>query len=329
MEESDRRPVAPYQGGGDAPSSPPPPQPRRVSLDAVVSGLLAAGASDPIGRASRRNMPSLQRVRTFLRLIRGVLLPGHDGPAAPAGCRYRLGETLTQAQALLLDEAVLALAAVAEHPEECAHCRDRAQAIAADFLDALPGVRRLVGSDVEAAFRGDPALTSPDEAILCSPGVAAVASQRLAHVLHRLGLPLVPRMMTEAAHAETGTDIHPGASLGERLFIDHGTGVVIGETAVVGKGVRIYQGVTLGARSFRLDEHGDPVKGLPRHPIIEDEVVIYSGASVLGRITIGRGSVIGGSVWVTRSLPPGTIVTQQRKGQGEGGRREVSGAGEP
>lgn len=327
MVESERRPGGPRQGSGDPPVSPHAAEPRRAGLDAVVSGLLAAGASDPIGRASRRNMPSLQRVRTLLRLVRGVMLPGRDGPAAPAGCRYRLGATLTQAQALLRDEAALALAAAAEHPEDCAHCGDRARAVAADFLEALPAVRRLVGSDVEAAFRGDPALTSADEAILCSPGVAAVASQRLAHVLHRLGLPLVPRMMTEAAHAETGTDIHPGASLGERLFIDHGTGVVIGETAVVGKGVRIYQGVTLGARSFQLDDHGDPVKGLPRHPIIEDDVVIYSGASVLGRITIGKGSVIGGSVWVTRSLPPGSVVTQARKDQG--GRPERGAAAEP
>jgi serine O-acetyltransferase len=181
----------------------------------------------------------------------------------------------------------------------------------AEFLARLPGVRRLLATDVRAAYDGDPAATSPAETILCYPGVLALTCQRLAHELHVLGVPLLPRMITEHAHALTGIDIHPGARIGERFFIDHGTGVVIGETSEIGSGVRLYQGVTLGARSFPLDEHGHPVKGVPRHPIVEDDVIVYSGATILGRITVGAGSVIGGNVWLTRSVPPGSRIQQQ------------------
>jgi len=178
------------------------------------------------------------------------------------------------------------------------------------FMGRLPEVRRRVASDVEAAYEGDPALKSRDEAIFSYPGIFAVTNQRIAHELHVLGVPLIPRMITEHAHSLTGIDIHPGASIGEMFFIDHGTGVVIGETSRIGARVRLYQGVTLGAKSFPLDEHGKPIKGIDRHPIVEDDVVVYSGATILGRITIGRGSSIGGNVWVTQSVPPGSRVTQ-------------------
>jgi serine O-acetyltransferase len=167
-----------------------------------------------------------------------------------------------------------------------------------------------VGSDVEAAYDGDPALQIKDEAIFSYPGVLAITNQRIAHELYALGVPLIPRMITEHAHALTGIDIHPGARIGERFFIDHGTGVVIGETAILGANVRIYQGVTLGAKSFPKDERGLPIKGIDRHPIVEDDVVIYSGATILGRVTIGRGSSIGGNVWLTHGVPPGSRVTQ-------------------
>ena len=151
---------------------------------------------------------------------------------------------------------------------------------------------------------------SPDETIFCYPGVLAITNYRLAHELLVLGVPLIPRMITEHAHSITGIDIHPGASIGESFFIDHGTGVVIGETCIIGNRVRIYQGVTLGAKSFPLDEEGKPVKGIERHPVVEDDVVIYSGATILGRVVIGRGSVIGGNVWLTRSVPPYSRITQ-------------------
>jgi serine O-acetyltransferase len=167
-------------------------------------------------------------------------------------------------------------------------------------------------TDAQAAFDGDPAATSREETIACYPGVLAITYYRLAHELLGLGVPLVPRMVTELAHSQTGIDIHPGAMIGERFFIDHGTGVVIGETAVIGTNVRLYQGVTLGALSFPADERGNPVKGQPRHPIVEDDVILYAGATILGRVTIGRGSVIGGGVWLTRSVPPGTQVSMSR-----------------
>jgi serine O-acetyltransferase len=149
-----------------------------------------------------------------------------------------------------------------------------------------------------------------DEAIFCYPGFNAITHHRIAHELHRLGVPLIPRIISEIAHSETGIDIHPGAGIGGSFFIDHGTGVVIGETAQIGERVRLYQGVTLGAKSFPLDEKGHPIKGIPRHPIVEDDVVVYSGATILGRITIGRGSSIGGNVWITRSVPAGSRITQ-------------------
>lgn len=179
-----------------------------------------------------------------------------------------------------------------------------AQAIVAAFAAGLPALRRLLDTDVEAAFDGDPAARSVDEVLLCYPSLIAIIHHRIAHHLHRLGAPLVARIISEIAHGQTGIDIHPGATIGERFFIDHGTGVVIGETAVIGDRVRIYQGVTLGARTFPAEPGGALRKGLPRHPVVEDDVVIYAGATVLGRITIGQGSVIGGNVWLTESIPP-------------------------
>jgi serine O-acetyltransferase len=174
----------------------------------------------------------------------------------------------------------------------------------------LPAVRALLDSDVLAAFAGDPAALSLDEALLCYPGVSAILQHRIAHELHRLSVPLIPRMISDIAHASTGIDIHPGAHIGPSFFIDHGTGVVIGETAQIGARVRLYQGVTLGARNFPSDERGGLIKGLLRHPIVGDDVVIYAGATLLGRISVGRGAIIGGNVWLTHDVPPGSRVTQ-------------------
>ena len=179
-----------------------------------------------------------------------------------------------------------------------------------DLASSLPDVRTLLDSDLQAAFDGDPAAQSLDEPLLCYPGFTAILYHRIAHRLHALGVPLVPRILADIAHDETSIDIHPAAQIGPSFFIDHGTGVVIGETAQIGTRVRLYQGVTLGARSFPVDDAGRPHKGIARHPIIEDDVVIYAGATLLGRITIGKGSSIGGNVWLTRSVPPGSRVTQ-------------------
>lgn len=199
----------------------------------------------------------------------------------------------------------------------CAQARDddagievRALQITRDFAAALPRIRSVLDTDVLAAYRGDPAARSVDEVLLCYPGVGALIHHRIAHQLYVLGAPLLARIVAELAHGRTGVDIHPGARIGPGCFIDHGTGVVIGETAEIGERVRIYQAVTLGARSFPADTTGHLHKGLPRHPIVEDDVVIYAGATILGRINIGRGSIIGGNVWLTRSVEPGSHVSQ-------------------
>lgn len=188
--------------------------------------------------------------------------------------------------------------------------REQAAVVTQAFARRLPRIRSLLESDIQAAYEGDPAARSIDEVLVCYPGITAITHYRLAHELHCLGAPLIARMISEIAHASTGIEIHPGAKIGGSFFIDHGTGVVIGETAVIGEHVRLYQAVTLGAKRFPVDEHGALVKGNLRHPIVEDDVVIYAGATILGRITIGRGSTIGGNVWLTRSVPPGSTISQ-------------------
>jgi len=186
----------------------------------------------------------------------------------------------------------------------------QALAVTQAFGAALPGIRIMLDSDVLAAYQGDPAARSVDEVLLCYPGILAMIHHRMAHCLYQLGLPLLARIIGELAHAETGIDIHPGATIGAGFFMDHGTGIVIGETAIIGQRVRLYQAVTLGAKRFTTLADGSLQKGLPRHPVVEDDVVIYAGATVLGRITIGNGAVIGGNVWVTHDVAPGARVAQ-------------------
>jgi len=195
--------------------------------------------------------------------------------------------------------------------------QDRAQSVVITqaFAKRLPEVRSLLETDIKAAYEGDPAARNVDEVLVCYPGIMAITHYRLAHVLHGLGVPLIARMISEIAHSVTGIEIHPGAQIGGSFFIDHGTGVVIGETAIIGQNVRLYQAVTLGAKRFPVDENGTLVKGNLRHPIVEDDVVIYAGATILGRIIIGRGSTIGGNVWLTRSVPPGSNISQAQMRQ--------------
>ena len=188
---------------------------------------------------------------------------------------------------------------------------DIASKMAIDFIDSLPEIKRMLLTDVEAMFNNDPAVENFGEIILCYPVVHAMVHYRVAHSLLQLGIPVIPRIITELAHSDTGIDIHPGAQIGEYFSIDHGTGVVIGETCVIGKHVTLYQGVTLGAKNFSLDSNGRPVN-IPRHQIIEDNVTIYSNATVLGRITIGRGSIVGGNIWLTYSVPPGSRILQRK-----------------
>ena len=189
---------------------------------------------------------------------------------------------------------------------------ERASALTDSFVLQLPHIQKMLATDVIAHYEGDPAARSPVETILCYPGMQAIISYRIAHELFLLDIPLIPRMISELAHSQTGIDIHPGAKIGEGLFIDHGTGIVIGETCIIGNNVRIYQGVTLGAKSFPLDENGNPLKGMIRHPIVEDDVIIYSGSTLLGRIVIGKGSTIGGNVWQTHDVPPHSFITQSK-----------------
>ncbi|MDO8643392.1 MAG: serine O-acetyltransferase EpsC [bacterium] len=199
------------------------------------------------------------------------------------------------------------------HEKSCRKCAQQAGILTEKFLKTLPAIQERLASDVQAHYEGDPASTCTEETILCYPGILAITCHRIAHELYKLKVPLIPRMMTELAHAKTGIDIHPGARIGKSFFIDHGTGVVIGETTIIGNNVRIYQGVTLGAKSFPLDENGKPIKGIDRHPIVEDDVIIYSEATLLGRIRIGKGSIIGGNVWLVHDVPPGSRIVQSTK----------------
>lgn len=179
------------------------------------------------------------------------------------------------------------------------------------FIQSLDEIRKSLQTDVEAAYNGDPAATSFDEIICCYPVMKALMNYRIAHEFYKMGVPLIPRLLTEMAHSETGIDIHPGAQIGDYFTIDHGTGVVIGETTIIGNNVKLYQGVTLGAKSFPLDADGNPIKGIPRHPILEDGVIVYANSTILGRITIGKDATIGGNVWVTHDVVPGEKITQQ------------------
>lgn len=260
-------------------------------------------------------LPSREAVAEILSLCRQVLFPGYfvKQDLCEATVGYFAGQRLDELFGVLSAQIARARMHQLDPKARAETCErgvwQEADATALSFLRALPRLRALLRDDVEAAFDGDPAAKGFDEIILSYPGLEAVTTYRVGHELHTLGVPLIPRMMTELAHGRTGIDIHPGAEIGRRFFIDHGTGVVIGETAVIGANVKLYQGVTLGALSFPKDASGQLIRGQKRHPTIEDNVVIYAGATILGGETvIGRGSVIGGGVWLTRPVPPFTKV---------------------
>jgi serine O-acetyltransferase len=289
---------------------------------APVVNCLAAARRDwrnEQGRSQEavgRELPSPQAMAEIVSQLSGILFPMRLGPLDLRQQHedYYIGHLLDLTLHALLHQAKLELKSTARGvtPARRAAIRADAHQRICDFAAELPTIRRLLDSDVRAAFAGDPAASSIDEVLLCYPGIRAILHHRIAHALFRLGLPILARMVAEAAHTATGIDIHPGAQIGGSFFIDHGTGVVIGATTVIGERVRLFQAVTLGARSFPKDAEGKIIKSQPRHPIIEDDVVIYSGAAVLGRITIGKGAVIGGNVWLTEDVPPGASVTQVR-----------------
>ncbi len=278
-------------------------------VDQLVRTALAAKGPRQDGRIV---LPSRDAVVACVEGIRQVLFPGYfaDADLHDQSLHYYVGATLDRVLHELEEQVTRAVAFAERHDfATCGHCRKAAEQATRELLRRLPEVQRKLGTDVDGAFEGDPALKIREEAIFSYPGVFAITEQRVAHELHVLGVPLIPRIITEHAHSVTGIDIHPGAAIGEKFFIDHGTGIVIGETCRIGSNVRIYQGVTLGAKSFPLDEKGNPIKGIDRHPIVEDDVVIYAGATILGRIVIGRGSSVGGNVWLTHGVPPGSRIT--------------------
>jgi serine O-acetyltransferase len=284
----------------------------------VIDALFAAAARFPVEAepaAARRPMPSREAIAEVLGDLRAVLFPTHFGVPvfSPESARHALGARLDRIERALAEQAWRGFGFACDHlgnRAKCGDCAERARKAARALLGRLPAVRALLESDVRAAYDGDPAASFVDETLLCYPGVAAIMHHRIAHELHRLRVPIVPRMIADLSRASTGIDIHPGAEIGGSFFIDHGAGVVIGETCAIGARVRIYQGVTLGARGFPGDDGGVPIKGLLRHPIVEDDVVIYAGATILGRIRIGKGATIGGNVWITRDVAPGARVTQ-------------------
>ena len=260
-----------------------------------------------------REFPSRDALAAVVAALKGALFPMRLGPPELRieSEDYYVAHTLDAALHALLAQARLELQYSHRHaPLPDVEVTQRAHQAVQTFAASLPATRRTLDSDVLAAFHGDPAAGSVDEVLLCYPGVLSMIHHRLAHTLYGLGLPLLARIVAELAHGQTGIDLHPGAQIGAGFFIDHGTGVVIGETAVIGQRVRIYQAVTLGAKRFPVDAQGKLQKGLPRHPVVEDDVVIYAGATILGRVTIGAGAVIGGNVWITDSVPPGAHVSQ-------------------
>lgn len=290
----------------------------RWNLAPVVDGLRAARERwRETHRRERewggRELPSREALRGIVGGLCGVLFPMRLGPPdlRQEAEDYFVGHALDTAMNALLTQIRLELTYTAVREGRATDdIEPEAVALVREFTTGLPRIRSLLDTDVDAAYRGDPAATSVDEVLLCYPGILAIIHYRLAHRLYRMGLPLLARIVSENAHSQTGIDIHPGAEIGQGFFIDHGCGVVIGETAIIGTNVRVYQAVTLGAKRFPLDDKGALKKGLPRHPIVEDDVVVYAGATVLGRIVIGKGSSIGGNVWLTRSVPPGSNITQ-------------------
>ena len=286
-----------------------------LEIDTVVAELRTLRVESLENRQRRDRPPKLPSRKVLVGIADGlsaVLFPHRLGlpELTNQSVDYYVGHMLDVTLRDLLVQVRRELRFVSGLDATSNADREQAAAITQSFAKRLPHIRSLLESDIQAAYEGDPAARSIDEILVCYPGFTAITHYRLAHELHSLGAPLIARMISEIAHSATGIEIHPGARIGGSFFIDHGTGVVIGETAIIGEHVRLYQAVTLGAKRFPVDEHGALVKGNVRHPIVENDVVIYAGATILGRITIGRGSTIGGNVWLTRSVPPGSNISQ-------------------
>jgi len=270
----------------------------RLSAWSSLEGICLQGEGGAV-------LPSGESLQELVGLLRAILFPGYYGRSKVdrQTVSFHIGVNVERFEKLLREQILAGFRF--DSPCGCTeetNLRDRASDLSWRVVERLPALRKILSTDVKAAYEGDPAAVSYGEVILCYPVLKALTNYRLAHELYVLGVPLIPRMLTEMAHSETGIDIHPGASIGEYFSIDHGTGVVIGATCVIGNHVKLYQGVTLGAKSFPLDEDGRPIKGIPRHPILGDRVIVYANATILGRIKIGDDCVVGANVWVTEDL---------------------------
>ncbi len=295
------------------------------TMNAVVEKLVKPQSFEDLFREYNEGapLPSGKALEEIIELVRSIVFPGYYGNCTVniGTLKYHMGVNIEKLYTLLIEQIQAGLS-FADYRNVAAYAAYNKQTInkelhrmatarAEAFIEQLPEIRRILATDVKAAYDGDPAAKNFGEIISCYPIIKVLTIYRMAHALWKLEVPLIPRMLTELAHSETGVDIHPGAQIGEYFTIDHGTGVVIGETCIIGNNVKLYQGVTLGAKSFPLDDEGNPIKGILRHPILEDDVIVYSNASILGRITIGRGAVIGGNVCITHDVPAGTTITQK------------------
>lgn len=257
-------------------------------------------------------LPSGTALEEIISLSRAILFPGYYGRSSVDNktLKYNIGVNVERLHKLLTEQVLAGMGFMKDgcnaEFKQLTEQRAQASRCATELICRLPAIRKTLATDVEAAYNGDPAADSFAEIISCYPVIKALSNYRIAHELLLMGVPLIPRMLTELAHSETGIDIHPAATIGHHFTIDHGTGVVIGATCVIGNHVKLYQGVTLGAKNFPLDADGNPIKGIPRHPILEDNVIVYANATILGRIRIGEGCVVGANVWVTEDMQPQT-----------------------
>ncbi|MDC7227959.1 MAG: serine acetyltransferase [Spirochaetales bacterium] len=260
------------------------------------------------------HMPSTEELAKTVELLRSVIFPGYyiHSELREETMHYYIGSTLDKCYTRLSEQLRRGYCFACNSGSVCHVCESKADEAASELLQKLPYIRHMLATDAQAAYDGDPAARSIGEAIFCYPSIRALTNHRIAHELYKIGVPIIPRMISEMAHSEAGIDIHPGAQIDEYFFIDHGTGVVIGETSIIGKHVTLYQGVTLGAKNFPKDENGNPIKDVPRHPIVRDDAIIYAGATILGRVTIGEKAVIGGNLWITRDVADGEKVHQRR-----------------
>lgn len=261
-------------------------------------------------------LPSGEVLEEIIDLCRAILFPGYYGNVriSTQTIRFHTGVNIEKLHELLSRQIYAGLCLADTSCTSCAEelIFSQAEKLSEAFISTLPEMRCLLATDAEAAYNGDPAAQNINEVIFCYPGFRAIGNYRIAHQLYKLGVPFIPRMITEMAHSETGIDIHPGAQIGHYFSIDHGTGTVIGETSVIGNNVRIFQGVSLAGEKLPPDENGNAIRGVPRHPILEDNVTVYSNATLLGKIRVGKGATICGNVWITGDVPPGAVITQNK-----------------